>query len=373
MSIRKRPSKKAKKGYTFQVYFDYTNRYGIKSTYIKGGFIRKKDAENHESLKKAELINTGDIKKINPITVDEVYQLYKKSAPLKKSTMQMYDNKYKLYVGPLFGKYKIALLDNYLIQQQFDTITTLSYGSKDIVLKLLNNLLKYAYNNKFIQDEYKAKIFLGKPNPKKIEPIEDDVFFEYLEYIKNSRLIHKKTCTMALWIGYYTGMRIGEVFALNVNDIDLVNGVIHINKTLEFDYENKSLYISNTKTFESTGSIPIVDELEVLLKDYINDHQYSILISTDDGKYIKPGYLSSNMATYSKRTGKHIHFHMFRHAMASRLFEHDVNPKIAQRVLRHAKIETTLSVYTHLKKDIEKEIINDIFYNKSVKNLSKIN
>lgn len=113
MSIRERPSKKAPKGVTYQVYFDYTDKYGQNKTYIKGGFLKKKDAENHETLKKAELITTGDVYKVSQATVDEVYKLYKESAPLKKSTMQMYDNKYKNYIGPLFGKYKIALIDNW--------------------------------------------------------------------------------------------------------------------------------------------------------------------------------------------------------------------------------------------------------------------
>ena len=84
------------------------------------------------------------------------------------------------------------------------------------------------------------------------------------------------------------------------------------------------------------------------------------------------------MAYYSKTTGNHIHFHQLRHAMATRLFENDVNPKIAQRILRHEKIETTLGIYTHLKKEIADETLNDIFSEskedsetKHVKNMSK--
>ena len=58
MSIRKRKSKKATKGYTYQVYFDYTDKYGQKKTYIKGGFLKKTDALNHETLKKSELLTS---------------------------------------------------------------------------------------------------------------------------------------------------------------------------------------------------------------------------------------------------------------------------------------------------------------------------
>lgn len=379
MAIRERPSKKTAKKVTYQVYFDYRDRYGQKKTYIKGGFIKKRDAINHETLKRAELIDTGDINKINPITVNEVYALYKKSAPLKKSTKQMYEHKYKLYIGPLFGKYKIALIDNYLVQTKFDTLTNLSYGSKDILLRLLNNIIKYAHINNFIKSEYKAKINIGKKDKKISAPISEDIFKDYLERIRNSRvMVFKRQYELALWIGYYTGARIGEVFALDVNDLDFKNNQIYINKTLEYDYDENSLYISSTKTSAATNSVPMVKALKKILLEYLKDHKFDILICTYDGNYIKPGNLSGHMAYYSKTTGNHIHFHQLRHAMATRLFENDVNPKIAQRILRHEKIETTLGIYTHLKKEIADETLNDIFSEskedsetKHVKNMSK--
>ena len=376
MSIRKRKSKKAAKGYTYQVYFDYTDKYGQKKTYIKGGFLKKTDALNHETLKKSVLLTSGEVDKINPITVDVVFKLYIRSAPIKKSTAQMYENKYKNYIGPLFGKYKIALIDNYLVQIKFDTITTLSYGSKDICLRLLNNIFKFAYINGFLKDPYKAKINLGKKDAKPREPVSEDIFHDYLNRIRNSKnMIFKKQYEMVLWIGYYTGARIGEVFALDVHDLDFESNQIYINKTLEYDYDSNTLYISSTKTDESTNTVPMPYQLKTKLLKYLENHHFDILICTDTGQYIKPGNLSGNMAYYSKVTGNHIYFHQLRHAMATRLFENDVNPKIAQRILRHKKIETTLGIYTHLKEEIALETINDIFnedVHKPVKNLSKI-
>lgn len=37
MFVRKRTSKKAKKGYTWTVYIDYEDSYGVKQRYTKGG------------------------------------------------------------------------------------------------------------------------------------------------------------------------------------------------------------------------------------------------------------------------------------------------------------------------------------------------
>lgn len=377
MAIRSRPAKKAPKGVSYQVYFEYTDKYGDKQTYIKGGFYKKRDAENHETLKKAELIQTGDIYTNSPITLDEAFDLYIESAELKKSTKQMYTGKYNTWLKPLLGKYKVSVIDNYLVQNKFNQMTTLSYGSKDIILRLLNNIIKFAVNNKMVKPVDKIKINLGENKKKVSSAITDQEFLLFLDYINSSKKIEfKKQYNLALWIGYYTGMRIGEVFALEVSDIDFTNNTININKTLNYDHFNNELYISDTKTFESMNTVPMTSQLKEIIKEYLKDHDYDILISKD-GNYIKPGNLSALMVYYSRTHDTKIHFHMLRHAMATKLFENDVNPKIAQRIMRHAKIETTLGIYTHLKEDIAKDTLDEVFNAidtkpKPVKNLSKV-
>ena len=62
MSIRKRTSKKAKNGYVYEVYFNYKEN-GITQRYSKSGFSTKKEAQEHEAIKKAELKETGKLQK----------------------------------------------------------------------------------------------------------------------------------------------------------------------------------------------------------------------------------------------------------------------------------------------------------------------
>ena len=61
MPIRKRESKKALSGFTYQVYFPYKDSLGISREYFKGGFKTKKEAKEYEALKKAEIKMYGDI------------------------------------------------------------------------------------------------------------------------------------------------------------------------------------------------------------------------------------------------------------------------------------------------------------------------
>lgn len=71
MSIRKWESKKSKNDYVWEVYFVY-NKNGISEWYSKSGFLTKKEAQEHETLLKNKLIETGKIHKERSLTLNEV-------------------------------------------------------------------------------------------------------------------------------------------------------------------------------------------------------------------------------------------------------------------------------------------------------------
>ena len=75
MFVRKRTSKKAKKGYTWTVYIDYEDSYGVKQRYTKGGFQEKSEALNHGIEKQQELKQGIEIK-LKDKTFSEVYLEY---------------------------------------------------------------------------------------------------------------------------------------------------------------------------------------------------------------------------------------------------------------------------------------------------------
>ena len=60
--IRKRPAKKAKNGYTYQVYFYYRDMFDKRKYYSKSGFLTKKEAQIHETEMKASLKSLWNLK-----------------------------------------------------------------------------------------------------------------------------------------------------------------------------------------------------------------------------------------------------------------------------------------------------------------------
>ena len=74
----------------------------------------------------------------------------------------------------------------------------------------------------------------------------------------------RDTEPLLLGVLYYTGMRRGEVLGLQWRDVDFEEGVIHVCR--DFDFKTNS--IDTLKTKNAERDIPIVHELEALLREY---------------------------------------------------------------------------------------------------------
>lgn len=173
----------------------------------------------------------------------------------------------------------------------------------------------------------------------------------------------------------YAGLRQGEVLALNWEDIDFEDRIIHVTKAREV-LKNQAT-IKKPKTKAGYRDVPIPDIL------------YNVLISVKKPKGLvcpdTKGRLMSGAAYKSawesflnhlnikaggqKACGpKHPHIqvidritaHMLRHTYATMLFDAGVDVKSAQKFLGHADIEVTLSIYTHLSKFKEEKAISSL-------------
>jgi len=170
----------------------------------------------------------------------------------------------------------------------------------------------------------------------------------------------------------YAGLRQGEVLALNWEDIDFDNRVIHITKSREVLSNTPS--IKKPKTKAGYRDVPIPD---ILYDALILVRKNKGLVCPDtkgrlmSGAAYKSAWNSfmnhlNVIAGGQKACGpKHPHIqvldritaHMLRHTYATILFDAGVDVKSAQKFLGHADIEVTLSIYTHLSKFKEEKAI----------------
>ena len=75
---------------------------------------------------------------------------------------------------------------------------------------------------------------------------------------------------MFVFLILYCGLRRGEALALTVNDIDMDNKKIYVNKNLIFKGNDSEIKLS-PKTDAGIRSVPIVNNLTDILTEYIAD------------------------------------------------------------------------------------------------------
>ncbi len=213
-----------------------------------------------------------------------------------------------------------------------------------------------------------------------IESKKETITFQELEMIvevvknrERANSFKSDSIAIALYIGYYSGLRISEVLALEKSDFDFTNNEIHITKQLDCvgKHKDEISVKAKLKTSASNATIPLAEPLKEILMDWFNKNPYNHVICDVDGDYI-PSPSIRSIKPYIKNTlGIDFHFHMLRHTFISNLANKGVSPQIAKELARHSDIATTMNIYTHVNEDSQKQAINAVFNSKSVKKVSK--
>ena len=240
--------------------FYYEDWTGKRKKKYKRGFRTKKEAQDFESEFKR--IASADM----DMTVASFVDVYfaDKSGELKERSMR--NKKYMIdsHVIPYLGDKKmneVAPADIIAWQNEIR-----SKNFSESYQRMLQNQVTALFT-------HAQRIYNLSNNPcKKVKKIgRSDVrrleFWTYEEYQKFIATFEKGTRSYLMFeILFWTGMREGEMLALAMEDIDLVNKQIHITKT--YYRANKKDIITEPKTDNSVRTIEIPDFLAKEIEDY---------------------------------------------------------------------------------------------------------
>ena len=286
---------------------------------------------------------------------------------------------------------KIQKATYYELQNFIDSLSHYSNNTISKAFALLNRIFLEAQKLDYIIKNPMLKVERTKSQKqdKKIEAFtieEQKTFLKQLQNEKHLRLIF----TIAL----YSGMRMGEILALKVSDIDLKNKQIHIQRTLTKSKNDKTILGIKTKTYSSDRIIPITSLFENELKEAIKNRILNInnlIFVQPNGKLYAVNTLNSRFKRICtnaglsvieyiiKRPGKKkekiIHSktstynqHMLRHTYATRCIEAGVPAEVLQKLLGHKDIKTTINTYTTIFNHYKEEQVNKyVKYIESIK------
>lgn len=181
---------------------------------------------------------------------------------------------------------------------------------------------------------------MGKKNADEMNIWTVEEFDQFIQAVGN-----KPASVVIFNLLFWTGMRSGEMFALEVADFDFVAGTVSITKN--YARQKKEDLILPPKTPKSKRVITLPRFLSDMVKAYSKtmyaDHPSGRLFSQTKH------YLLHEMKRGCKLSGvKRIRIHDLRHSHASFLIEQGFSPLLIADRLGHENIETTLQTYSHL-------------------------
>lgn len=303
---------------------------------------------------------------MNKKQISEVIRLWKtdKKQYVKKSSFSAYTLLIENHILPDFG-------DHYEIEEaevQAFVFRKLELGLshktiKDILI-VLKMILKFGAKHKWL--DY-APFDIQYPTVREsqhIEVLSRSDQKKIMNYIQE----HFTFRNLGVYICLSSGMRIGEICALTWQDIDIENGIICVNQTIQRIYvieegsRKTELILDTPKTKNSIREIPISKDLLRILKPFKKIVNPSFFVLTNDAKPTEPRTYRSYYKNLMRNLQMpELKFHGLRHSFATRCIESNCDYKTVSVLLGHSNISTTLNLYVHPNMEQKKKAIEQMF------------
>jgi integrase len=174
--------------------------------------------------------------------------------------------------------------------------------------------------------------------------------------IEQAVLTDKREKMIGILICLYTGLRVGELLALEWADINFSKNELNISKTC-YD-KGKSRITTTPKTTSSVRVIPIPKQLVPILNQLKKRRESQYVIS-ENGTYISIRSYQRSFELLLKRLGiPHQGFHSLRHTFATRALECGMDVKTLSEILGHKNATVTLNRYAHSLMDHKRDMMN---------------
>ena len=175
---------------------------------------------------------------------------------------------------------------------------------------------------------------------------------------------------ISILITVSTGIRLGELFGLKWDCVDLEQGAIYIKQTVATSVKGSPF--QEPKTNKSRRKIPIPQDVAEAIAKYkrwqsgyilhrgCNYERLNLVIANSRGRPMSSrdfGYKLYKPALKKAGLSHSIRFHDLRHTHATLLLSKGIHPKIVQERLGHSTVVMTLDTYSHVLPDMQESAV----------------
>lgn len=284
--------------------------------------------------------------------------LQTKKIRIKDSSFIRYRNLIQNHISPHLGNYPISKIStelmkkyarNQLHQGRVDGRGGLSPKTITDIFAIIKESFKYAQSRGvFVQCS-----------------------FEYITFKKNKQEMRALNCTeeqrllsvlfdeidcykLGVFICLYTGIRIGELCALQWKDISISDKTVKIERTMQRIQNNEAdsvkkttIIITEPKSDCAKRTIPLPDfVIEVLIPFVASPTAF--VLSNSCKTFVEPRTMQNRFKSYIESGGIYkANFHALRHTFATRCVEVGFDIKSLSEILGHSSVKITLDKYVH--------------------------
>lgn len=278
----------------------------------------------------------------------------------KASTISTYMKSVEKNIIPFLGYIDCDNLEEKNIICFINSLNKTDYSEKykqDIIV-ILKSIIKYGNMAKIFNLNL-SLIPCPRASNKKVEVLSHQEVKNIIDYMEN----HESYKNIGIYIGLYTGMRVGEICALKWEDIDMLQQKIYVNKTMQRIYVERKkteVVILKPKSENSIREMPISTILNNIL---VKNYKKQGYVLTGSSKYVEPRCLQKYFQKLTSELGcSKNNFHILRHTFATQCIECGVDIKSLSEILGHASVSMTLNKYVHSSFDTKTRQLKKLSY-----------
>lgn len=284
----------------------------------------------------------------------------------KAKTHTRYKQIIDSHLIPRLGQYELEELTPQILQHQIvnlgkcgnrRTEKGLAPSTVNLIVSVIQESLETAHTIGESRVYSADKIKRPRIEEKKIECFTTSEQRILEEAVKND----KRPKTFGILLCLYTGLRIGELLALEWSDIDFDKRELSISKTChdsKDEFGNYIRFVNPPKTSTSMRIIPIPKQLMPMLRETKKKNSSRFVVGNGDKIISVRSYQRTYELMLKKHGLPHRGFHALRHTFATRALECGMDVKTLSELLGHKNPTVTLNRYAHSLMDHKKDMMN---------------
>ena len=279
----------------------------------------------------------------------------------KERTLIKYNQQIIKHISPFLGEYELDELSPHLLQRFMSYLIMRGLATNTVkgIATIIKLSLSRAVLLRLTEFQYSDAIVLPSAREKLVQSFNKREQRIIEDYVLDS----KRKNFFGIIISLYTGLRIGELLALQWSDIDFVKARITVNNSCHDEWVDGKYrkVIGATKTANSERTIPLPKQLLPRLRHLKRFSESDYVVS---GR----GVWGAEVRTYQrmfenllKKLGiPHKGFHALRHTFATRALEVGMDVKTLSEIMGHCDPTITLRRYAHSMMEHKTEMMNKV-------------